>query len=636
MTRDRAHGSASRTAEVAVFATALVFVIAFHALVANRFFGAGATHVGHDYSYFLPQLLNGCFWRAENGPFAIPWFTPALGGGIPFYANPSCIYASLPQLAAFVIGPLAAVRITLIAFGAIGFAGTYALARRTLHASAFASLFGAVAFALNGFFLSRMLIGHLGFHSCMLLPALAHFVLRPLPSGPSATSERSWSIARDAVLIGAGFAYVFQSGNFYGVLPALIAIGGLAAIVSLRGGDLRGSMTRLALGGALALCLSAAKLAAGLAFVGSFPRNEYPLPGANNLGSGALIAVRALFFEPPVELAHDAIVHFRWRLARHELEYGVTWVPLVMLCAWSTVALARRIARGRSRLEEVDRGTMALETAGERRSTNVRRNLAFAVLVAALLLPIALNTYEEHWTDLLERVPILGSSSTLVRCFLAYLPIVAAAAALAIDGALPRRARAPIAILATLVLAATQVLRDWSYYANQPYDPRPVERAYAAIDARVPPVAEIRVALDANGKPSFALDRNDALCTGGSQMLPYEPIFGYRLESFPFGSLHPGPTSDEQDGRLNVKNPALFLFPNQNGGAPGDAFRADQRNDAEALLSYRPFPFEKPLRQHAAEALNVIALIGTVVFAAAWIVRAARSARRAGAHGERR
>ena len=139
--------------------------------------------LGHDYSYFMPRLLLGYYWFQQNGLWAVPWFTPGLCGGLPFYANPQSLYYSLPQFATFFTDPLTAVRTTFLLFGALGYAGSYLLLRRVLGLGVPAALFGAVVFAFNGFFAHRLLIGHLTFHSFMLVPWAAFWLLREPPEG---------------------------------------------------------------------------------------------------------------------------------------------------------------------------------------------------------------------------------------------------------------------------------------------------------------------------------------------------------------------------------------------------------------------------------------------------------------------
>ena len=126
-------------------------LIAYQTLFGD-FFPSPNGRVGHDYGYFLPQLLTGVFWFERNGPLAVPWFNPSLGAGIPFYPNPVCAYYSLPQAIALAVDPLTTVRITLILFATAGYAGTYLLLRRVLEAGVWPALLGAVVFAFNGYY----------------------------------------------------------------------------------------------------------------------------------------------------------------------------------------------------------------------------------------------------------------------------------------------------------------------------------------------------------------------------------------------------------------------------------------------------------------------------------------------------
>ena len=77
-------------------------------------FGEGAK-IGHDYSYFFPYLLSGHYWFLNNG-FDIPWFTPALCGGIPHFPNPQSLYYSAPQLFLHLVDPLGSIVLTYYLF----------------------------------------------------------------------------------------------------------------------------------------------------------------------------------------------------------------------------------------------------------------------------------------------------------------------------------------------------------------------------------------------------------------------------------------------------------------------------------------------------------------------------------------
>jgi hypothetical protein len=88
----------------------------------------------------------------------------------------------------------------------------------------------------------------------------------------------------------------------------------------------------------------------------------------------------------------------------------------------------------------------------------------------------------------------------------------------------------------------------------------------------------------------------------------YEPMFGYRLEWFPFRTIHTGDPRERTGNDYNFKNPAGYLFPAENGVEPGGHFHVGQERELDALLDYRPFDFAKPARQRIAEVVNVIAM----------------------------
>jgi hypothetical protein len=168
---------------------------------------------------------------------------------------------------------------------------------------------------------------------------------------------------------------------------------------------------------------------------------------------------------------------------------------------------------------------------------------------------------------------------------------------------------------------------DRTYYRRQPYDPEAVVESWRQVHASgvVPAVTRIEAPPSRDGRLHLPVDRNESLTRGASQLGFYEPLFGYRTELFPYGNIRPGPAEALVEERLNVKNPAYFLFPEENGGSPGEHFRFDQRDDARAFLTYRPFRFVSPARQRLADALNVMAL---VAFAALLCFHFVRSVRR--------
>jgi hypothetical protein len=97
---------------------------------------------------------------------------------------------------------------------------------------------------------------------------------------------------------------------------------------------------------------------------------------------------------------------------------------------------------------------------------------------------------------------------------------------------------------------------------------------------------------------------------GGSQLLCYEPLFGYALEKFPIRTLRPGSVLAVHEGYLNLKNPVCYVYPLENACEPGEHFSVNQQEVAQAFSAYKPLPFRLPAWQKAANIFNLLTLVG--------------------------
>jgi hypothetical protein len=554
---------------------------------------ADAQSLGHDYSLFLPNLLAGYYWYLGNGPFVPPWFSPAQCGGVPFLADLNVAYYSFPQWAAFAVAPAQAVRATLVLFAALGAAGCYALLRARYAVTPAAAVVGAVLFLFSGFYAYRMAAGHLTFHTYPLVPWLAWAVLAPAAAqrGLERVVTWSWPAAAGGLIL----AVMFHAGMVHAMPVAAVAVAALLLVH----GELHGHRARpwILLGTAVvvSLALSASRLVAAAAFLRNFPRADYSLPGFASIGDALFTAAAALFWRVSAEEASAGMAGLTFALERHEWEYGLGPAALVVLVAGAAAALARM-----------------------RRRPSPQSFLVGAAIALLLALPLLLNWHEPHWTSFMKSLPYLGSSSNLVRWFALYIPVLAVLAALAFR-AVPLSGTPALAAAAAVAVAtiAWNAAADKTFYRIDTYDGRRIETAWFAARAAgsAPPITHVAVLRDAAGEPLVGAGRNDALTLGYSQLLCYQPMFGYSLERLPFGPLKPGPAlAQPAPGWLNVKNPACYVYPLENACAPGGHFSTARRDDAERFLAYRPVPFAQPARQDLADAITLAAIPLTALF----------------------
>jgi hypothetical protein len=536
----------------------------------------------HDWSLGFPALLSGDYWFIQNGFFSVPWASPFKCGGYPYFANNA--YFTVAQWLTFICEPVTAVRTTLIVFAALGFWGFYLLMQRIFYCSREAAFLAGALFMFNGFFNYRTIIGHF-FHADMLIPVIALLCLK----------RKTPHFVQSVSLIGLCFAYMVHAGNLQ-ILPAMIvAIAGLlfleAALFSWRAKP----WLLLALGGMLGIALSLNKLVAMTSLLHQFPRTYYTLPGIDGIFNLLWLIFRLVFFNVPEDtLKH--VVNTQWLLDRHEWEFGISPIPLVIILT-ATIKLSLKSSR------EIQRpGNSAL--------------LAWSGFGLCLLLPALVNWYTPSWNAFLKTLPYFDTASNLVRWFLVYIPLTVALSSILFDRHLPSSQKRPYTRITLSVIAVAGIV-GWNahtdrrfYEAQSTYDIRPINEAWReAFDKQKPrPIKKIIVS-----KSPVGSGPNDGMLTRASPILCYEPTLGYSLEKFPLGTLHPGPVF-ERDGSINLKNPACYLYPDENRCKPGDHFSLASLEQAERFSNYQSFSFIKSRQQRVADTISALAGLSVFIF----------------------
>lgn len=572
-------------------------VVLVHFLLFMIFFYNPRHSLGHDYGIVLPQLLDGYFWFRNNGIDDVFWFTPALCGGVPAFPHPIHFYYSVPQFLTFITNPLNAVAFTFIIFGAAGFWGFYFLLRRILLTGVTLSFFGGVLFLFNGFYVYRLAIGHLTYHSFMLIPWCALFLLLPAKNSHRQNLLRSICFS---IITGIMMGYMIYSGLQTVLPPVFLSI----VLVCLTAGlflenrfDIRSFVIRLMMALLVMAGLSAAKVSAVLHFLHQMPRTHYPLPQFPELADLMMVMVKSLFFFPAWEQAQASMVNMQLILNRHEFEFGLTVVPLVFLL----IGLVYLIYRGvRKQVRMSARGML----------------LCSGVLLICLL-PIVVNVYTPGWNRFLKQVPLINSSTQFTRWFCMYIPFLVLLTAMVVNR-LPvlNRRQVMVSVLGMGCVIAVNAHTDETYYVDQPYSPMWIVNAYDGVrntDAD-PAITNIAVCMNADGRIGGPAYRNDSIVYGQSQFLCYDSMFGYGLESFPVQTLEPGSVFKETGGRLNMKNPACYVFPEANGCLPGEHFTIDEKAAVIAFTHYRPYPFHISMVQKGANCLTLLSLMGVSMF----------------------
>jgi hypothetical protein len=581
--------------------TWVLLLFAYH-VIFGAFFPTPQGTIGDDYGLGLASLVDGFIWFSKNGPWAVPWFSPGFCGGQPFFADPQSGYYSVPQWLTFLTDPLTACYLTLLLFASAGYFGIYFLARRSFGLPIAWAILAAALYFFNGFMPHRMIVGHGGYHGLSLAPWLALALLTP-------AANRIATIGL-GILAGAIVAYWLQSGLTTLMVPAALSVALVLLVYRLSQPWPQDLLSKLIVTFIISVALSASKLVASLSFYSQFERTQYLLPGFDN--PFALLAANLFaLFGPSAGAAYigyEQLVNAQWTLFKHEWAFGFTIVPILLLTR------ARALARSRAgdRVNDDHPGS-------HWRVCQVGSSMKIAVWLAIaliLLIPLAMQFYTPELNAWYKRVPLIGATVAPMRWLIIYLPVLPIVTALIArhtlnghqDGA-PRLITGIIVVLIGLTLA-----EFWQYFGDQTYSPDKVLAGYERLAAgefrnhRVHAIGKMTDPI--TGEEVTDGRRNDIVVDGISQAHCYNPSFGYRLDKLPTGNLIFGDVLSERNGFLNIRNPACYVFPKENGCQPGDRFRSDQYADAEAFVSYRPFPFRKSTTQLIAD----WGTLGTVVF----------------------
>lgn len=575
------HGGQPDRRVVIAVCLAVVLAIVYLAGI-EAWYPAEASRLGEDYPYFFVRMASAEFFFRQSGIFSVPWFTPAMCAGSFQFANPIDVTYSLPQLLSVLLNPLTAALLTHWIFALAGGAGMYGLARsKPFSLSLWPAMTAGVFFALNGFFMARMITGHLNFHTFMLAPFIALLIVR--------------GSAVAAISAGVLAAIVVYGGGAHIAVP--MALGTL--IVAVWGaraddGPGPGRLTMcVALASAVALCLGAAKLGVSIAVMHNLPRDVYHLTGLASVGAALTVPLVSLFWQ---WTATPAAVHGDWHLAVHEFDYSLSpfIVPCLLLALWFA---ARRCP--------------------------ARFGRGLVVLAPVLIMPLAVNYHSPAWQWFLESMPLIGDSVSLFRWYACYVMVLPLAAAWGLDR-LPARGVMPACMAVIVATTCWQLLRSpaWRDVPRVDY-PLILAGLERSRKEGVTPISRLDVELNSRGRPARVHASRDVRFTEGhSQIFCYDPLFGYRNERLRIDNLRVGPvTMPVGRDELNMKNPACYAFPQANSCRPGDNFRVDERRALQRFVAYQPWHFGLPWYQHAADVLTLLSGGLLAAGAAALLVR---------------
>lgn len=549
--------------------------------------------IGHDYTYSLPSFLDTAIHFRLNG-LAIQWFTPTFGGGLPAFPNPNHMQYSLPGLLAAVLPPWPAMMISAVIFVSIGFLGAYYFLHKTIRVSWTAALLGAFFFSANGFVITRMATGQLGYFCFPLLSVLLILLLEKKLPVSIAVSGLGLLLA----------AYIHSAGYFVLIIHGLSILIFLPLLFLFRPDlfEWRRLFRIALLGGFLGIMIVASKLAASFAFMRYFPRliaDNYPvsLPvGLSSillqlLGTQTLVPVFIVAGLAPSAYTNLARAATGTHYGMWELDISVT--PVVFMIA--LIFFIQLLYNPRPYF-------LLLRTK--------QQKIALFLLIFFVWLAVEFTLAKGLVYPVLRQLPILSSLRGNIRFAGAFILPLSFFAAILYD----RRSRDWSQIKqfqAYLVVGVLAALPLYSYFLFEKdmfrmfYDIAGPQRIYEEIKAGNSfEITEI-------GSP--AGNNTGALLYRTSNLNLYEPVFGFELEYF-----HPqvknGSIWSTSNGHYNMTDPTGYIYPDLNNNKAFDRFRIEDKQTLTLFVKHIQPDWKIPTYQIVLNWISGLTFVGALLY----------------------
>ncbi len=536
--------------------------------------------IGHDYRYFIPRLVDTNLHIRLNG-LSIQWYTPSFGGGLPAFPNPQHLEYSFVQWLSFFMGPWPAILLTTAAVSLIGYSFFYKFLNEKLELDWKSSTLGAIFFLSNGFYIEHLIVGQLGYQLFPLGAVLLYYLF-----------DKKNNLFFNAIILALVTSLIIYQAGFYLIIILFLSFAMTFPIIYLYRStllDLRHILRMVILFLPLCVMITAAKLYAVFALMSHFPRqifDNYDV-GVFQAFLGLIAQLLGVMALAPLlllggqntDLLSGALSNITGAV------YGI-WETDTGLSPVLIVILLAGVAGFLSRLRKT--GIMKIEPS---------RLRALLFLLVAVWIIIEWTFARGLIYSLIQNLPILSSLHVNVRFASVFIIPLIIAGIFLVNRFFADHPTSRLFVIASFCAVAS--LTSYFFLSREIHSREfKLSPNLVSQEIVVSPIVKI-----AN------IGDWDVFSEHASSYRPYEPLFGYSLETFK-PMIHIGSVFEENNGYFNMTNPVGLVFPEINDSYPFERIKTSERGKLEVLIQRGQPDWKIPKTQ---KILNIISLI-TVVF----------------------
>ena len=556
---------------IIIFSIIILFI---HQLIYQKIFPTSQGFMGHDFQQIMSYFIFGKFWFEKNF-LLIPWFTPAICCGLPFYADPQSMFYSIPQLIFIIFDDaIMSTKLVFLFYSVVAYLGMFLVTKKIFNFNVMVAIFCSSLFLFNGFFIGRFLSGHVSYVSYVFIPLYCFFLFQSFEK--KNIKEKIFNIIISSIL----FSNFFHSGAAPIMHIILVCILPIVVIYSSFKKNLK-IFYNFIFSILFGILISLSKITSGLYLMHNLPRS-YPQTEYLSVLSFFQSVFKSIFMKPDISF-HNSHISAMFKFGLHEIDFSlgvVAIIPFIFL-----------IFLKKQHLQNF-----------------YKRKVDIFLLILIFTLPLLMNIDLFNQYELIKKLPLFKSQWVQYRWVAIYIiPVILFIGFLLTIRNVFEKYTKFLPIILTVFLLFQNYTKDYSWYINDSkYNIKNVESLFLRNeDFKI--IGPAAVIDKETKKTPVSYNKNDLFFYNLSQFACYNPILGYGLEhlqkdrivfnkerSLPNNNiLLYGNAMDTTGDNLNFFNPSCYLFPKENNCLKGDLFKTFERDKLIKFLNYEKFDFKQ-------------------------------------------
>ena len=582
-----------------------IIIFTFHQFIFLHYLSIGTFHF--DFQSVFSRLTFGKIWFLKNG-LTIPWFTPHICCGAPYYANPQSEFYSPIQFLFLFLKPLTTIKVIFFTYSLLSYFGSYLLLKNIFKLSKNASLIGSTIFLFNHYFAFHYLSGHIGWGLFSLIPIFFYVAAM---SFNSTNKQHSLFLIISSAII---FAIMMHSGGTRIIMEILVSIYFLTILHLIKYKDFR-FILNISLSVLIGLLISSSKIYAAWSFVSGLSRDVQPLEFKGYLDFiSHFFNSFFLFQKSSVEY-----VSVSANLTIEEHSFSVSIIPLIILIIY-------------------------LRNFPEITKDKFKLTLSYILFFSVLIL-IYLNFPNTFFGSLVRKIPFISNDWISLRMLAPLIVLFMVISAKLFDCIKFKKQNFITFLFISIIIIQNLLFDKNKLYQIFTHSEAAIGK-YLNLDINKENVNQYKIdsIITVLGKDSKfdGPKQHDFFLNNESIQLCYFSIFGYNLEALrPIVSklvfeshetlrvrkdivmlnkrdkvmnVYRGNPLLEKDNRLNFVNPSCYLNPKENSCENNYFFKIKDKESLIKFLNYKPFKFKHLKTQIVFNYLSIIMFFITIMY----------------------